>query len=200
MGYCGQQHGAVVALAVGCGDSFVVSCVLDAWELGTWADHPRRSASYPSCLMIALVCVVVVCTSRRVGRSYGVWCSGGASALSACTRLGAGGLSLAQGRVAGAMRIGTFGCVLWEAIDARDGSGRDRVYEERRCFAAFSVCKAFTFTAQVRGGAGRCFMPTSGVRPRCREASEGACHNQQAGCVGFHVRLHLRHSVGTSWA
>ena len=202
--------------------------------------------------MIALVCVVVVCTSRRVGRSSGVWCSGGASALSACTRLGAGGLSLAQGRVAGRCGIGTFGCVLLEAIDARDGSGRDRVYEERRCFAAFSVCKAFTFTAQGRGGAGRCFMPTSGVRllscryalredrtareadgvrfalartscsgrvredivlwlkglvvecrggcARCRDASEGACHNKQADCVDFHVRLHLRHSVGTSRA
>ena len=68
------------------------------------------------------------------------------------------------------MRIGTFGCVLWEAIDARDGSGRDRVYEERRCFAAFSVCKAFTFTAQGRGGAGRCFMPTSSVRLPSYEA------------------------------
>ena len=44
VGYCGQQHGAVIALAVGCGDSFVVSCVWDAWELGSWADHPRRSA------------------------------------------------------------------------------------------------------------------------------------------------------------
>ena len=143
-------------------------------------------------------------------------------------------------------------CVLWEAIDARDGGGRDRVYEERRCFAAFSVCKAFTFTAQGRGGAGRCFMPTSGVRlpscryalredrtareadgvrfalartscsgrvredvglwlkglvvecrcgcARCRDASEGACHNQQADGVGFHVRLHLRLSVSTSRA
>ena len=69
------------------------------WE--TWADHPRRSASFPSCLMIALVRVVVACTSRRVGRISGVWCSGGASALSACTRLGAGSLSLAQCRVAG---------------------------------------------------------------------------------------------------
>ena len=35
---------------------------------------------------------------------------------------------------------------------------------------------------------------------RCRDASEGACHNQQADCVGFHARLHLRHSVGTSRA
>ena len=87
----GQQHRAVVALAVDCGDSFVVSYVLDARERGTWADHPRRSASYPSCLMIALVRVVVACTFRRVGRSSGVWCSGGASGLSACTRLGAGG-------------------------------------------------------------------------------------------------------------
>ena len=74
--------------------------------------------------MIALVCVVVVCTFRRVGRSSGVWCSGGASALSACTRMGAGGLSLAQGRVAGRCEIGTF--VLLEAFDARDGSVRDR--------------------------------------------------------------------------
>ena len=38
-----------------------------------------------------------------------------------------------------------------ETIDARDGSGRDRVYEERLCVAAFSVCKAFTFTAQEEG-------------------------------------------------
>ena len=48
--------------------------------------------------------------------------------------------------------MGTFGCVLLETIDARDGSGRDRVYEGRLCFAAFSVCKAFTFTAQEEGG------------------------------------------------
>ena len=61
--------------------------------------------------------------------------------------------------------------MLWEAIDARDGSGRDRVYEERLCFAAFSLCKAFTFTAQGRGRAGRCFMPTSGVRLPSYEAA-----------------------------
>ena len=51
--------------------------------------------------------------------------------------------------------MGAFGCVLLETIDARDGSGRDRVYEERRCFAAFPVCKAFTFTAQEEGAQGR---------------------------------------------
>ena len=34
VGYCGQQYRAVVALAVDCGDSFVVSCAVDAWELG----------------------------------------------------------------------------------------------------------------------------------------------------------------------
>ena len=52
--------------------------------------------------------------------------------------------------------MGAFGCVLLETIDARDGSGRDRVYEERLCFAAFSVCKAFTlkFTAQEEGAQG----------------------------------------------
>jgi hypothetical protein len=33
VGYCGQQHWAVVALAVDCGDSFVASCVGNAWEL-----------------------------------------------------------------------------------------------------------------------------------------------------------------------
>ena len=50
--------------------------------------------------------------------------------------------------------MGACGCVLLETIDARDGSGRDRVYEERLCYAAFSVCKAFTFTAQEEGAQG----------------------------------------------
>ena len=145
--------------------------------------------------MIALVRVVVVCTFRRVGRFSGVWCPGAASALSACTRLGAGGLSLAQGRVAGAMRIGTFGCVLWEAIDARDGSGRDRVYEERRCFAAFSLCEAFTFTAQGRG---RCIMPTSGVRLPSYEAvaTRYAKIVLPARLMGYVLRWRGRHAQG----
>lgn len=104
----------------------------------TWTDHPRRSASYPSCLMIAVVRVVVACTFRRVGRCSGVWCSGGASVLSACTRLGAGGLSLAQGRVAGAMRIGTFGCVLWRPSTLAVGAGAIR--STRSGFALLLLC------------------------------------------------------------
>ena len=89
-------------------------------------------------------------------------------------------------------------CVLWEAIDARDGSGRDRVYEERRCFAAFSVCKAFTFTAQGRGGAGRCFMPTSSVRLPSYEAvaTRYAKIVLPARMMGYVLRWRGRHAQG----
>ena len=91
--------------------------------------------------------------------------------------------------------MGAFGCVLLEAIDARDGSGRDRVYEERLCFAAFSVCKAFTFTAQEEGGAGRRFMPMSGVRLRSRHYSlRGSRTAREAD--GVRVRRRGRHSQG----
>ena len=136
-------------------------------------------------------------------------------------------------------------CAL-ETVDARGGSGRDQVYEERLRFAASLcvrlspspprdegaqggvLCRRLVYgCAAVATRYAKIVLPTRlmgrtscsgrvredvglwqmglvvecrGGCARCRDASEGACHNQQADCVGFHVRLHLRHSVGTSRA